>query len=151
MTGLWKTWMTVWWWTMLAAAVVFLLAALPGLDGPVLAFYDVIHWPFDGQSGFAEATRPTAAILGAVFIGWMLTVRLVMDLAEKAEPAAAARLWRNLTGVMLVWYGVDSAASFVTGVPVNAVSNTAILATYLIPLLGSGVMAGAGAASPRSA
>lgn len=145
MTGLWKTWMDIWVWAMLAAAAVFLLAATTATQAPALLFYDLIHWPIDGNTGFTEATRPTAAILGAVFLGWILTVRLLIGLANSAAAPAATRIWRGLTGTIAAWYVLDSGASVITGVPVNALSNTAILITYLIPVLASGVLAGKGA------
>jgi hypothetical protein len=56
-------------------------------------------------------------------------------------PVADARAWRGLTGAMLAWFVIDSAASVSTGAPVNAVSNAVFLATFLIPILASGVLA----------
>jgi hypothetical protein len=141
MTGLWKNWVWAWWSVMMAAALVFWLAAIPGLDAPVLVFYDMIHWPFDGMSGFTEATRPTAAILGAVFLGFALAVGALMR----------AGLWREATMIIGVWYVTDSAASVLTGVPVNALSNTVIIVAYLIPVLASGVIAFGAPGGSRSA
>jgi hypothetical protein len=150
MTGFWKAWMSVWWWAMAAGGVVFLSAAAPGFDGALLAFYDLIDWPLDGTSHFTEATRPTAAISGALFLGFLLAMRLVMRAAEEVSPALSVQLWRGLTGAFGVWFLTDSAASILTGVPVNALSNTLVLAGYLAPVLASGVMR-AGAARPASA
>jgi hypothetical protein len=41
---------------------------------------------------------------------------------------------------MLTCYVIDSAISVASGVPVNAVSNTALIAALLAPILASGVL-----------
>lgn len=151
MGGFWKSWLTVWWWGMVIASIGFTAAAIPGLDGPVLAFYDLIHWPFDGQSGFTEATRPTAAILGGVFLGFALAVGALMRLALRATREEAPAIWRTVTATVAAWYVADSAASVLTGVPVNALSNTLILVAYLIPVVGSGVLGDSSRPLSRSA
>jgi len=151
MKGLWKIWMAAWWTLMLGAAFIFLLAAFPGFDGPVLLFYDAVTWPLDGQTGFTETTRPTAAVLGAVFLGFVLAIGLLMRQALAATGEAASKLWRSLTAILVVWYGADSVASVVTGIPGNAVSNTAVLAAYLVPLLASGALGAKRAPRSRSA
>jgi hypothetical protein len=48
MSGLWKTWMHVWCWATLAFGAVLAAVAVPALQGPALAFYDLVLWPFDG-------------------------------------------------------------------------------------------------------
>lgn len=141
MTGFWKTWMNAWWLLMLGGVLVFWFAAFPGLDGAALLFYDAITWPIDGETGFTEATRPTAAVLGAVFLGFVLALGALMRMAYAASGEAAASLWRTITAIMLIWYLTDSAVSVLTGIPGNAVSNTGIIAGYLLPVLGSGALA----------
>lgn len=141
MTGLWKFWMGAWWFLMLGASMLFLFAAFPGLDAPVLWFYDAVVWPIDGETGFTETTRPTAAVLGAVFLGFVLALGVLIRQAFAASGEAAAGLWRTITGLMLIWYATDSAVSVLTGIPGNAVSNTGVLAGYLLPVLASGALA----------
>jgi hypothetical protein len=140
MHGVWKTWMDVWCWATLAFGVVLAAAAAPVLAAPAHAFYDLIHWPIDGQSSFVESTRFTAGVLGAVMIGWAMTLFAAVAAAQDMAPCQAGRLWRGLTGAMLVWYGVDSTVSIATGAPLNAASNTIFLAAFLIPVFGSGVL-----------
>jgi hypothetical protein len=50
---------------------------------------------------------------------------------------------------MVVWYVVDSALSVATGFPLTRRRNTLILAAFLAPVLGSGVL-GSPAAATRS-
>jgi hypothetical protein len=117
--------------------VVFAGSAWPQTDAAVRLFSDVIYWPLDGQSGWHESLRLTAAILGAVMMGWSLTLLTLVQAAVK-QPQLA--LWRPMTGAILVWWGVDSSISVALNTPGNAVSNTGFLLLYLIPVLASGVL-----------
>lgn len=150
MYGLWKSWMLVWCFATLGLGVVLALAAFPGVDAPARLYYDLIYWPLDGRSAFGEQTRFTAGVLGAVLIGWGLTILVLIDAAQKAGAGIAVGLWRGLTSAMAAWFLIDCAISIASGAPVNAVANTVFLATYLIPVLASGVMgASAKAAQAR--
>lgn len=151
MSGLWKTCLWAWWALMLGGALAFWFAAFPGLDAPVLLFYDAINWPLDGETGFTEATRPTAAVLGAVFLGFALALGALMRLAFAATGEQAASLWRAITAIVVVWYVTDSFVSVATGIPGNAVSNTGIAAGYLLPVLASGALGAKAAVASRSA
>lgn len=136
MSGLWKTWMHMWCWATLAFGVVLAAAAVPALEGPTLAFYDLVTWPIDGAPAtFEPIARFTCGVLGAVMIGWALTIFALL-------PVADARAWRGFTGAMVIWYVIDSTVSITAGAPGNAVSNTAFLVLFLIPVLASGVLGG---------
>ncbi len=80
--------------------------------------------------------------MGAVTIGWGLTFRVAFKALNLPDPAQAAPLWRKLTLFALIWYVVDSYISIATGFWLNAVSNTILMALYLIPLFKSGAMRG---------
>jgi hypothetical protein len=56
------------------------------------------------------------------------------------ETHVAAPIWRFLTIAALIWYLVDSAISCATGYSMNAVSNTIVMAGFLIPLFKTGVL-----------
>lgn len=141
MSPFYRSWMQIWCWGTLAFGVVLAAAAVPGLEGPTVWFYDLVHWPIDGASSWGEDVRFTCGVLGAVMIGWALTIFVLADLAARVDAALEARLWRGLTLAIGVWFVVDSAISIATGAPVNAVSNTAFVAAFLVPVLGSGVLA----------
>jgi hypothetical protein len=85
--------------------------------------------------------RITLAVLGAVMVGWGLTLLAAVHaanlLGERGRP-----VWSMITAAVVVWYVVDSALSVVTGFPLNAVSNTLFTLGFLIPLIGSGVLRG---------
>jgi hypothetical protein len=142
MHGFWKSWMIGWCYATIAFGLAFCLAAFPATEGPARLYYDIVYWPFDGASAFGAETRFTAAVLGAVLLGWAVAILGLVDVAPEA-PAA----WRWLTASMLLWYVVDSILSVATGVPGNAVSNSFFLAGFLAPVLGSGVLRPAGRTS----
>jgi len=137
MSTIWRQWVTAWCCLVLGLGVVFAGSAWPQTDAAVRLFYDVIYWPLDGQSGWHENLRLTAAILGAVMMGWSLTLLTLVQVALK-QPQLS--LWRPMTGAILVWWIVDSSISVALHTPGNAVSNTGFLLLYLIPVLASGVL-----------
>lgn len=137
MSAIWRHWLISWCYLVLGLGIVFAGSAWPHTDLPVRLFYDVIYWPIDGRSGWHESLRLTAAILGAVLIGWSLTLLTLVRTAMK-QPHLA--LWRPITGAILVWWFVDSSISLALHTPGNAMSNTGFLLLYLIPVLGGGVL-----------
>lgn len=145
MNGFWRAWLQVWCWLTLGVGVMFAAGAVSAADAGVQLFYDVIYWPIDGQSTFNESVRLTAALLGAVMIGWAITIFGLIAAAEQA----GARAWRTLSYSVLAWWSIDSAISLALGAPVNALSNTLFLAGYLAPVLASGVLEFGGTARVR--
>ena len=129
--------MVVWCYLVLGLGLVFAGSAFPITDAPVRLFYDVIYWPLDGQSGWNDSLRLTAAILGAVMMGWSMTMLTVVQIGFTQTEI---HVWRPLTGAILLWWIVDSTISIALNTPINAVSNTGFLALYLVPVLASGVL-----------
>lgn len=136
MQGVWKIWMQVWCWATFGVGAMFALGAAPATDAGVRFFYDIIYWPIDGASPYGDTVRFTAALLGAVMIGWAMTIFTLVAAADQVGATA----WRGLTAAVVAWYVIDSAISVASGVAVNALSNTGFVVTYLIPVLASGVL-----------
>jgi hypothetical protein len=136
MNGFWKNWMIVWCWATLGFGVVLAAAVAPGPDLPARLFYDLIEWPLDGNVAFESRTRFTAGVRGAVRSGWAITIFGMIKAAE----TSGAPVWRALTTAMVVWYVIDSALSIFSGFPLNAVSNTVFLVTFLVPVLATNVL-----------
>ena len=137
MTGLWKTWMTVWCWAVVVFGLALAGAGLPATDGLTRVLFAILGDPasfhLDNQARF------TIALMGAVTLGWALTMATAMR-AAIALGDAGRPVWVGLTGSLLVWFVIDSSLSIATGFPLNAASNTVILVTYLLPLWRSGVL-----------
>lgn len=143
MHGFWKNWMTVWCYATITLGVALAGMAFPASDGLGRAFYGLVDGGVLVADAFdAPGLRFSIALLGAVTIGWGLTI---MGAVRTSQPGSA--MWRWLTAAIATWYVIDSALSVATGFPLNALSNTAFIVTYLVPVLGSGVLSEA----PRTA
>lgn len=130
MTGMWKTWMTAWCGVVIVFGIVLATAASPATDAPArLAVTIIAGAPTTFDSALL---RFAFSLMGALSIGWGLTV-LAMTRAE------GMALWRAVGAAVIVWYVIDSAASVATGFPRNAVSNTLLLALFLVPATGAGL------------
>lgn len=136
MSTFWHRWLVIWCWIMLCFGAIFAALALPALSGPALTMIDVVDWPYDGNPSALDRHAAVGfALLGCVMLGWgTLVLAIVQDSQMSQEP----RVWRMLTTSMLVWYVTDSGASVLLGVPLNALSNTVFLVTFLLPVLASG-------------
>jgi hypothetical protein len=84
--------------------------------------------------------RFSLAILGAVTIGWSLTFMMVIQAANQLENRVSRPIWMGMTVSVITWYLIDSILSVTTGFWPNAVSNTILMATFLIPVIRSGVL-----------
>jgi hypothetical protein len=67
---------------------------------------------------------------------------MTMFAVLQAAKTVGAPIWRSLTFALLAWYVIDSAISVSTGFWLNAVSNTALMVAYLIPVLASSALRG---------
>lgn len=136
MSDFWKTWLTIWCGAIVVFGAVLLGAALPATDAMARACLALMSdAPFDQALFDAPAFRFAVALLGAVTLGWGLTM-----LAVVRAGAAEASRWRAVTAAVLIWYAVDSIASVASGFALNAVSNTLFLAAFLVAVIGSGVL-----------
>lgn len=136
MSEFWRTWLRVWCWATMGIGALFAAAAVPALEGGVRLFYDTVYWPIDGASPYGPDVQLTAALLGAVMIGWAIAILGLVSVAE----TVGVQAWRTLTLSVVVWYAIDSAISIALGAPLNALSNTIFLVTFLAPILGGGVL-----------
>ena len=137
MTGVWRTWMTIWCWAVIGLGVLLTGAAFEATSGPTRLLFAVLNGPepleLSSQMRFSEA------VLGAVTLGWGVTLLAAVQganlLGESGQP-----VWRGITASVVVWWGLDCALSIATGYAMNTVPNTVFLATFLLPILRSGVL-----------
>ncbi len=148
MTGFWHRWMVVWCWTMVGVGTVFAVTAIAPLRTPTMLFLDLIFWPVDGQpAALSREAVLGIALCGAIMIGWG---SLMLGLASDRKLSAEPRVWQLMTYAMIIWFVVDSAASWQTGAGVNVFSNAVFLISFLIPVIKSGALSGQ-ALAPRAA
>lgn len=137
MTGLWKTWITLWCWGVIVFGAVLAAGAFPATDGIVRTLYGILgSAPLPADFLDAPGQRFSVALMGAVTIGWGLTILFLLP----AVHAAGAPAWRGLTAALAIWFVIDGALSAATGFALNNVPNTALAIAYLVPVLASGVL-----------
>lgn len=136
MTGLWSTWIVIWCWAVVAFGVFLATGAIPGIDAAARALFVLFSGdPATNDVFDHPAVRFGLGLQGALTVGWGLTM-----LALAQAPSIGAPQWRALSVAMVAWFVIDSAISISTGFWLNAVSNTALLVAFLIPVLASGVL-----------
>lgn len=132
----WSIWIVVWCWSVIAFGALLVTGAIPAVDGPARALFVLFSGdPATGEVFDHPAVRFGIGIQGALTMGWGLTM-----LAMVQMPSIGPRQWQALTMALCAWYLLDSAISVATGFWINAVSNTALLVAFLIPVLASGVL-----------
>jgi hypothetical protein len=138
MSNFWQTWMKLW---CLAGAFFGLILAGVAFD----ATNTLSHLFFvflDGPGGplLDENTEIGLIVLGAVMIGWILTLWTAMHAANQLTPEAAQPIWYMLVGAMTCWFIIDSSLSVHSGYWRNTLPNILFFVTFLIPVFRSGVL-----------
>jgi hypothetical protein len=125
----WEHCLHAWVWMTIGFGLLLSGAGVPGFDAGAGLFYQIVSAGTVDASDFdAPGMRISVALVGAVMLGWGCAMLAVWR-ARGADPA----LWRGLSRAILIWYVVDSALSVVTGVPINALTNTLFVALFLMP------------------
>lgn len=137
MTSFWRAWLVTWVFGIIAFGAVLAGGAFEATAGPVRFVYETLQGP--AALTLDPAMRFTLGVLGAVSIGWGLTVLMVM-LPAMALGASARAVWIGITVGVASWFVIDSCLSVATGFGLNVVPNIALLVGYLIPVLASGRM-----------
>jgi hypothetical protein len=131
-------WMTGWCGAVGLFGVLLVGGGFEVTSGPVRVLFDVLNGP--GELDLNPYLRFSLAILGAVTIGWSLTLMAVIQAADQFEKRVSQSIWIKMTASIVVWYVIDSILSVATGFWLNAVSNTIFSAAFLIPVIRSGVL-----------
>lgn len=141
MTGIWKRWMISWCYLTLLFGLVLVLIALPPLDAGARWFYRMTCGLDPDTAIFDQPVlRIAAAVQGALTIGWILTVLLLVKSQSASHPHTQAQLWRAITAGLITWFVIDSTISVALGFPLNAAANTLFAATFLVPVERTGVL-----------
>lgn len=75
--------------------------------------------------------RLVQGVLGAVLIGWMLTIVSILISSFKRGERSA---WYTIAVPVVVWFVVDTGFSLYSGVPAHALFNIPFLILFAIPL-----------------
>jgi hypothetical protein len=107
-------------------------------SGPIRMFFDLLDGP--GELDLNPHMQFTLAILGAVTIGWSITLLVAIQAAHQLEQQARRSIWIGIVASIMFWYVIDSILSIATGFWHNAISNTIISATFLILVIRDGLL-----------
>ncbi len=141
MSIFWKNWLTVWAWAVVLFGVALAGFAFEASSSFTRLFYTLIGNPVALEPG--QHMRFAMGLIGCITVGWGITFMAAFKAAHMLTGQAAASIWRLTTAAVVIWYVIDSSISAATGFPLNAVSNTVLLALYLIPIRASGALKGA--------
>lgn len=137
MSGFWRNWFVVWCFAIGMFGVVLAGGAFEATSGPVRLVLAMLRGP--SEALFDAPLRFSLALLGAVSIGWAVTLYFVIGaaitMADRARP-----LWNAISAGVAIWFVIDSALSIATGFGLNAVSNLALATMYVVGLIGSGAL-----------
>ncbi|MBA4011066.1 MAG: hypothetical protein C0481_04295 [Phenylobacterium sp.] len=137
MNGFWRKWLNGWCAVVALFGVVLAGGAAEATSGPVRALLDLLNGPEPLQ--IEGPMRFGLAVLGAVTIGWSLTLFAAIDAAMRLGPLGAP-VWRMILASGLVWFVIDSALSLATGFGLNLIPNTIFIAGLIAPLAASGAL-----------
>jgi hypothetical protein len=131
MSGGMRAWMALWCAGVALFGVVLAAGGLPATDGPVRLILTLLSGGEAPQ--FSGALRFSLAVMGAVSIGWAITLWAAIAAAGRMGPAGAG-LWRGVAASVLVWFLVDSALSVATGYWRNLIPNVLLLTGFFVPV-----------------
>ena len=137
MSGFWRNWLTVWCWGGGVFGAVLVGGGLEATSGPTRLIFASLNgsMPLD----LTAQMRFSLAVMGAVTIGWSLTlaaaVKAAILLGERGRP-----IWRLLVGGVAAWFVIDTPMSIATGYGLNAIPNLVLLTTFLLPVIRAGVL-----------
>lgn len=108
-------------------------SAIAPLAYPADLFTDLMVWPPDGaETTAAPPTRLAWALIGGFLTSWGVLQWLILTRIGALDAALARQMLLVSVGV---WFVLDSTASILGGVPVNAAANCLFLALYAVPIL----------------
>lgn len=138
MSAFWQNWMKGWFWAAGLFGIILAGGAFEATSGPVRTVFDLLNGP--GDFNLDPAMRFSLGVLGAVSIGWSLTLLAAAKAANQLERKVAKPIWMLVTGSVLTWYVIDSFLSVATGFGLNTIPNTVLMAGFLLPVIRSGVL-----------
>lgn len=137
MSGFWRGWFVVWCVSIGAFGAVLSGGAFEATSGPVRFVLSMLGGQADAL--FDPRLRFSLAVMGAVSIGWAVTIYAIVQAAIRLGPEGRP-LWNAVTAGMISWFVIDSTLSVATGFGLNVVPNLGLAGMYVIGLLGSGAL-----------
>jgi hypothetical protein len=137
MSGFWRGWFNIWCLSIGVFGAVICGGAFEATSGPIRLLLSLLHG--GGQAAFDPALRFSLGVMGAISIGWAVTLFLVIRAAIGLE-GRGRPLWNAVSAGMASWFVIDSTLSVATGFGLNVASNLLLAGAYVVALLGSGAL-----------
>jgi hypothetical protein len=138
LSGFWMNWVTGYCVAVALFGIVLAGGAFEATSDPVrilLGFMNVA-----GGFDLVPAMRFSLGVLGAVSIGWSVTMFAAIQAANQLDRLAGGSIWVMITASVVCWYMIDSTLSIATGFWINAIPNTILLVAFLIPVIHCGLL-----------
>lgn len=129
----WRQWLSAWCAAITIFGLVLTGAVHPATDGPARALLAIM-----GNVELSTFDRPlrfTVGLMGAVTLGWGLTLAVTIPAIERLTDSDRHRAWRAMLAVVMIWFAADSGISVATGFTLNAVSNLLFVVAFVVPLV----------------
>ena len=137
MTDFWYRWLLAWCAGIGVFGLVLAGAGFDATDGLILFLLGLFNPnPYEMSDQLRFALGLQGALSMALAVLYWGAIRAAVR--HKLD----AQLWRAMLAALLVWYLVDNIVSLATGFAPNLLSNTLIVALFLLPLLKTGVLRG---------
>ena len=140
MSDFWRNWMTVWCWAVGLFGIILAGGSFEVTSGPVRIIFDLLNG--SGKFDLNSPLRFSLAVLGAVTIGWSITLLAAVRAANQLGKKLGKPIWVLATASAVTWFVIDSILSIATGFGLNAIPNTLYIVAYLLPVIRSGVLRG---------
>ncbi|MCY6493485.1 hypothetical protein [Leptolyngbya sp. GGD] len=138
MSNFWRNWMTVWCIGIGLFGVTLAAGALEATSEPTRIVFQLLNGP--GELNLDSHMRFSLAVLGAVSIGWSITLFAAIQAVNQLDKAASKPIWILVIVSVLTWAAIDTALSIATGFWRNAIPNLVYVLTFLLPVSQSGVL-----------
>lgn len=126
----WRRWLIL-----VTGGVILYALILIFLPEPMKNLFEQLFFSHESPIAANQGARSSATfvygVLGAVLIGWMTTLLLLL-IGPFQRPQRD--IWNTLTVSIIVWYVIDSGFSVVIGIVSHALFNTGFLILFAIPL-----------------
>lgn len=126
-------------WVVILFGAVLCLAGFTLTLAPVDMLYKIFH-PGEGDAVWSDHLRFSTGVMGAVSLGWGLTLLTLAKQTPSMDRALAKALWNSISTGLMVWFVIDGVISLANGFWVNAISNVVIAVVYTAALRKSGVL-----------
>jgi hypothetical protein len=137
MSAFWRAYFGIFCASLVVFGVVLSAGAFAATSGPIAVLMTVLS---GGEAiEFSSALQFCLGLMGAITIGWALTIYGVMQVAFTLGPQGRP-LWHAITIGMVSWYVIDAICSVMTGFALNLLPNSVLAGMYLVGLSQSGAM-----------